>query len=761
MLTKNAQTFFATTLLALLLGLTGCGGGGGAAGSVTVPPAGGTTTPTSGPAAAVILASSAASIKADGTNSTTITATVVDANNLAVSGATVKFSASSGQLGVSSGASSTSGVVTIPYSALASSGTVNPTDRNETITATVVGTSITSQISVKVTASSLSLALSTSIPSIKTDGSNSTTLTATVFDSNNLAVSGQTVKFTAPTGQLGISSGTSSAAGVVTIPFSSLTSSGTADRTNRTETVTATILGTSVTAQIPIQISGSTLTLAASQSIGQVGEAVSLSASAKDAAAVGVSGQSIRFSIDSKSTGAGSLNAATATTGSNGTSSSVTLTGTAPGTVIINAEWLNAAGNPTLTASTSIAVTSVGISFAVTSPATNPTPLTLAASQAISASVPAAISGVAVAQVRFATTLGTWSNASKTSTVAPVANAVTETLTAGTFSGNANIQIDALDAAGKVLATLNRIFALSAATGTEISLQPSVSTVAPSTGGTTNTATLTATVRDAAHNTVGNAPVLFEIVNPTGSGEQISPVVVYTNNNGVAVATFTSGSTSTVGGLQIRATVVGTAVTDSKTINVAGTSVSVTVGQANVINSTNDSTTYTLPMSVLVVSSTGGAVANATVTLSSFPTHYYRGFRNAQCIAVYSPAAQTVPGKVTAGSTYAFPNEDINENDILESGEDYDPMGDGRGLGSITPPHAAAGTLPPTVVTDANGVGTFNLIYLKNYGNWIDSRVRAKVVVNGTEFVNELKFNLPVSTVDATPCTLPNSPFGL
>lgn len=760
MLTIKSQVFLAAGLLTAALGLAGCLSGGG---TPVITQSAATT------AASVILASSAASVKADGSNSTTITATVVDANNLAVSGVTVKFSASSGQLGVSSGTSAATGIVTIPYSALSSTGVVSSVDSTETVTATVVGTSVTAQISIKVTASSLSLSLGTSTPSIKTDGSNSATITANVFDSNNLAVAGQIVKFTALTGQLGTSSGVSNAAGVVTIPFSALATTGAGDRTNRSESVTASILGTSVTAQIPIQISGSTLTLAASQTIGQVGAVLSLTASANDAAAVGVNGQTIRFSIDNKSTGAGTMSVSSATTGSNGVTPSVTLTGTAPGSVIVNADWLNASGNSTLTTSTSIAVTSAGIPFAVTSPITNPTPLTLSASQVISVSVPTAISGVTVAQVRFATTLGAWSTASKTSTLAPVANAAGETLTAGTNSGNANIQIDALDGSGKVLATLNRVFALSAATGTKISLQPSVSTVAPSSGGTTNSTTLTATVRDAVNNTVGNVPVLFEIVNPTGSGEQISPVVVYTNSNGLAVTTFTSGAVSTVGGLQVKASVVGAVpvVTDTKTINVAGTSVSVTLGQATSVSSTDNGTTYTLPMAVLVVSSTGGAVAGATVTLSAFPTNYYRGHRDLVsvgalfCLPVYTTATRTVPGIVTAGSTTAFPNEDANENDNLDPGEDYDPIGDGRGLGSITPPHAAAGTLPPTVITNANGVGNFDLIYLKNYGNWVDSRVRAKVVVNGTEFVNELKFTLPVLSVDMTPvCALPNSPFG-
>jgi len=421
-----------------------------------------------------------------------------------------------------------------------------------------------------------------------------------------------------------------------------------------------------------------------------------------------------------------------------------------------------------------IAAISVGIPFAVTAPTTNPTALALSASQAIYVSVPASISGVAVTNVRFATTLGTWSNGTKSTTAVVVANLVGETLTAGTNSGNANVQIDALDGSGKVIATLNRVFALSAATGTKISLQPSVSIIAPSSGGTTNTATLTANVRDAANNTVGNAPVLFEIVNPTGSGEQIVPVIAYTNSNGQAVATFTSGSLATLGGLQIKASIVGAApaVTDTKTINVSGTSVSVSLGRSSEISSTDSGTTYKLPMAVMVVSSTGGAVSGATVTLTAFPTYYYRGRRDVSvvsgssgyCATLRSKATQSVGRGVVVGSTTAFPNEDVNENDILDPGEDYDPI-DGitayRGKDSITPPHAAAGSLPPTVVTDANGVGSFNLIYLKSFSQWVETRIRAKVVVNGSEFVNELRFDLPAASGDLSPvCTLPDSPFG-
>jgi len=501
---------------------------------------------------------------------------------------------------------------------------------------------------------------------------------------------------------------------------------------------------------------------------------VTLTASAKDASPTGVAGQPLRFTIPagkgtlSGGNGAsGSATSQTATTLSTGATPAVTFIPSVAGTVLVTAEWLNADGNVTLTTSSTINVTVVGVSFAVTVPASSPTALALGATQAVSVSVPASISGTAVASVRFSTTLGTWSNGTKVSTVVPVANAVNEVLSGGSSSGTANVQIDALDASGKILANVNQLFALSApatAAGA-ITLQSSISNVPPSTAGSSNSATLTATVRTAGGgNTVSGAAVLFEIMNPTGSGEQITPVVARTDSSGQAVATFTSGSQSTVGGLKIKASVVGTAancdnsvspalpgVCDVKAIFVNASGVSVSLGYASVISSVDNNTNYQLPMSVLVVDNAGTAVKNALVTLSAFPTLYYTGSRD----------------HVTCAPTYniGYPkvNEDLNENDNLDPGEDLSRDG---GItppdGAITPAHSTAGTVPSTVTTDANGVATFNLTYQKQYASWIQSRVRAKVVVSTgtTESTNELKFILPYSQADTKDCTLSNAPGG-
>lgn len=716
----------------------------------------------------LILSSSSASIKPDGSNSTTITANVLDTYNLPVAGVTVKFSASSGTLGTSSGVSSVAGTVTIPYSAVSPGGAINMADRTETVTATVVGSTASAQVPIKISSSSLLISLATSNATVKSDGSNSATITATVTDPNNIAVAGATVTFTKGTGLLGTSSGISSGAGIVTIPFSAVAldkvTGAPIDKTNRTETIVATVAGTTTTAQIPIQVVGSTLALAPSLTTVPAGGTVTLTATAKDASQTGVAGQSLRFTIPAGkgtlSGGSGTATSQVATTLSSGVTPAITFVPAVAGNVVVTAEWLNAAGDVTLTSSVTINVTVVGVSFAVTQPTTNPTPLALGGTQAVSVSVPSSISGTAVASVRFSTTLGNWSNNTKVSTVVPVANAVNEVLSGGTSSGTASVQIDALDATGKTLATLNQLFALSAPATTAgvITLQSSISNVPPSTAGSSNSATLTATVRTSGGgNTVGGAAVLFEIMNPTGSGEQISPVVAKTDSSGQAVATFTSGSQSTVGGLKIKASVVGTAancdnsvtpalpgICDVKAIFVNASGVSVSLGFASVISSVDNNTNYQLPMSVLVVDNAGTAVKNALVTLSAFPTQYLTGFRD----------------HVTCAPTYnlGYPkvNEDVNENDNLDPGEDA------NGDGAITPAHSTAGTVPSTVTTDANGVATFNLIYQKQYSSWIQARIRAKVVVSTgtTESTNELKFILPYSQADTKDCTLSNSPGG-
>ena len=184
MTTKNLRTMLAFVLMLGAIMLAGCGGGGGSASGTPVAPVVNPSAKAVLTPDRVILSSSATSIKADGSNFTTLTASIVDANNFAVSGQTVSFTITtgSGQLGVVSGTSSDAGQVSITYTAKSPSGPLNSTDRTDVVKATVVGTSVSDTIPIPVTASSLSLILGASPASIKKDNSNWTTITAKVTD---------------------------------------------------------------------------------------------------------------------------------------------------------------------------------------------------------------------------------------------------------------------------------------------------------------------------------------------------------------------------------------------------------------------------------------------------------------------------------------------------------------------------------------------------------------------------------------------------
>lgn len=627
------------------------------------------------------------------------------------------------------------------------------------------------------TATPASLSLSTSTTSVKSDDSTQSTITVTVLDSSNAVLPNETVNLQASTGILGASSVVTDATGKATTTFSSGTSLG----TNRTATITASISGTSVTGSIPIQITGSTLTLsiAGSASV-NTGTATPLTATVKNAGGTPVANQALRFSIASSSTGSGTLSSTTALTNSSGVAT-INFTGTVAGQVNVLAEWLDGSGATTATATQTFNVAAAGSAFQVTTPATSPYAVTLGTTQAVTVTVPSTILGVSVAQVRYSTTLGTWNTnagqancntaGQKVCTVVPAGNSDTETFAAGIYAGNANIQIDALDASGKTLSTASLVLSLSAAASSAagISLQPSVSVLAPSSGGNNSTATLTAKVTDASNNPVGGANVLFSLVNPTGSGEQISPVIVTTastgTNLGVANSTFYAG-TSTTQGYQIKASVIGTAVSATTNITVGGTAGSVAIGTSTTIAANTTDTAYTLPVTVMVTDSNGNPVNGAVVSLSLWPSYYYKGYR-----------AGTGTTPCAINSTYTnvrFSNEDVNENLILDPGEDIDGPGGatltnpatapvlGTPDGALWPPLAAAGSVPSTVTTGADGTATFNWTYLKQYANWVQARLKATTQVQGTEATTQTYVTLTPSSADATssPCVLPSySPF--
>jgi hypothetical protein len=619
---------------------------------------------------------------------------------------------------------------------------------------------------------------------IFTDNSNSSTITVNALDASNAAVSGATITLSTSSGQLSSSTLITDATGKATVTFSS--GLGFANQANRTATITATS-GT-VTAMLPVQITGSTLALLpSSSSLSSSGSpTATLTITAKDKGGNFISGTTV--TLTQSGAGTVTLTPATGTTNASG-QLVVTMAGATAGAVTVSAA---AAGT---TATTSITVGAASTTFGInlltlnggtgvvpTNPKT--TAMHIGDTLAVQVGAPSSTS------VIFSTTIGSWVGAPPATpnviTVVPGSGIATATLTS-TVAGLANVEV--LDGSGSPTDTLT--VGITAKTAASISLQASPTVVPRSVGSTVGYSSLTATVLDSTGAAVGGAPVAFSIVNGTGtgSGETISPVVVFsasTTANGLALgaapATFTSGSLSSgAGGIQVRATVVGTSIATQpiglpnatgssydKAITVGGTAGSVAFGLASkIIDAGGTSTIYSFPMSVLVADSNGSpAPLGTVVNISTWPIAWSTGL----------PCAIDSDDGVSKGTFY---NEDVNQNLVLDPLEDgtrkyyysgTTATGAATKDGQITPLNSYGGTiastnpadLPGTATTDANGLATFNLTYTKTSALWVIARIRAQAMVQGTPAVGQLDWRLAASQADDNPpstCYLQGSPF--
>ncbi|MDQ7058022.1 MAG: Ig-like domain-containing protein [Ghiorsea sp.] len=596
-----------------------------------------------------------------------------------------------------------------------------------------------------------SLALSASPISVKSDGSDVSVVTATVLDAGFAVVSNATVVFSATGGQLSAASAVSDVNGKASIEFSAG-----ASKANQISTITATVQGVipTVTSQIPLQSVGSTV------SVVSVNTNVTGTVSDTLAITVNDSGGTPIFNapVSFTQSGAGSvtITPATVTTDINGTAQ-VTVAGVTSGAVNIT---VSAAGANVTQAYT---VTIAGIAFSITSPLQDPYALTTNIGLPVTVTVPTGITSVT-----FATSLGVWNGLTSVQSVAVAGGVATATLLS-TQAGLASVQV--YDTANIGTSdTMTVALSQPVASATQIALQSNVNVVAPSLGGVSNTVTLTAAVRDVNGQAVGGAPVAFSVPSPTGGGENISPVVGISDALGQVTATFTSGSLSTgAQGVDVYATVLNTAIAPAiSTIVIGGAAGSVAIGAASVVELLS-STTYALPMSVLVADGNGNAVPNSIVTLQTTPTFFATGHW------VDSDPSPTVV-KYFPCRTGIFPSEDLNQDAILDPGEDVphvtltsscDIYGAAIG-GAVTYPVngkmdigvSTGGTVPATVTTDANGVANFKLVYQKASAAWITDKITASVPVLGTETSSNISFVLPYAKSEGESGFLPNSNFG-
>jgi hypothetical protein len=620
-----------------------------------------------------------------------------------------------------------------------------------------------------------SVALTASKLRVKSDNSEVSVITVTALDASNAAVPDATVVFATNTGAISSSTVVTDAQGSGTLNFSS----GVSDPSTRTATVAASVNGK--TAQAPVVITGSTVELAATgTTLPDDGSSTgTLVVTVKDAGGNPVIGASV--SATAPPSGGGRVNIVTtpATTNQSG-QVTFTVTGAVSGTTTVTVSALGETRTQAYTVSPTAAAFKIDLINGAPVPANHLVATTLGTQ------VPVRVNAPASTDVIFATTLGTWqTNGKSTDKVAVVAGKATATLNAS-VGGLASVQVlDPANSSQSDSVTL----AVTAVTADRVSVQASPTVVARSSGATLGTSTLIATVLDSNGTPVGGVPVALAIVNPTGGGETITPVVGISAGTptaelslGQVKATFTSGSIpSGQQGVKIRASVVGVNVSTGSgttpptansgfdaSIVIGGVAASVSIGQAAQFTDTENQ--YIFPMSIVVTDANGNGVSGQTVNLSVFPIAFNTGKA-----CVIDADSNTAPFKGT------FFTEDFDENLSLGSTEDgrrefYNDgvrgsfaaatfstaAGGGNTNNVLTPESSAAGAAPASVVTNANGTATFNLIYNKSSALHIVARVRASTTVQGTEAVGELKFRLPALEKDFKPpniCFLPDSPW--
>ena len=613
------------------------------------------------------------------------------------------------------------------------------------------GTGADSKTTPPTDATAAAIRLSASSTSVKSDGSTNTTITVMALNDKNAALNGIKVTMSTNTGVISAENVTTNTTTPATVTFSSP-----GKPINRTAWITATA-GT-VTAQIPIKIEGSTVTLEPSATSIPIDGAtnVILTIVTKDAGNNVVPNAEVTLT----QAGAGNVTIAQTTDKTDETGTfKATIQGKTAGVVNLTASALGA------TATINITVTNPGGNFAIDQQKLNGVIIANNAMTAmkIKDTLEIRVNAPTATSVTFVSSIGTWENGASSRVVTP--DAVTKKATATlktTVAGISSVAVyDDLNNKDSRTVAMS-----SGADPAKITITALPANVPVSVGSTTGSSTLTATVRDIDNNLIGGSAVMFTIINPQGT-ETVSPVIVTTasdTNNGLSIGeartTFTAGSTSsTSDGIQIRATVVGTNINtagnDAKIV-IGGVAGSIAFSDGTKIGTLYNDTVYSLPITVSVADSAGAGVPGAEVSLSVWPIAWSTG----------TACAFDSDNGINEGT---FWNEDVNENMFLEPGEDgnrsYYATGalattPGTTNGELDPANSVVSTSLSKVVTDEAGFAPFKLNYPKKSAIWTMVRLRATTKVRGTENRTEKVFRLQALEDDVVPnCLLGSSPY--
>jgi hypothetical protein len=672
----------------------------------------------------------------------TVTATDIH-GNLVADGESIRFTKTGAGHLSAPGGSTINGLATVTLSADASAGMVSIIAASDNgNTSNIVFVNISQVLPA-------TMSISTSKTSVKSDDSEQAEIKVIVLDENNFVLPGIKVTFNASGGQLKIVNDVTDANGKASAYFSS----GTVDQNNHTVVITASISNLTPV-QIPVRISGSTVTLETDNTnitvpSGNSSISSILVVSVKNAGGIPVFNTPLTFEWDenylkiSDDVDGDILHASdTRATDVNGQYTCKVEGLAEMDEVSLKVFALNAGAEQIYK------VSAPGNAFSIVSP--DISPYQLSVGSPLSIQVMARPAGVTT--VVFSASIGAFENNENVfEKSVPQGSDIVETTYQAPMAGLTTIQV--FDKYRKLISDSLKV-AVTQPTekAGKLILNSNAMVLPPSSGGTMHSVTLKAKVLTTNNQVVGNAPVVFTILNPTGGGESISPVISFTNDTGIAETLFSSGSLSSGSdGVSVKAAIVGKPeISQTVKIVIGGSVGSISIGIGTDVKD-KDSTQYSLPMSILVSDANGNSVPGAEVSLGSWPTQYRTGQWGENVVFDDEGKLQTLDPPCRAYITGTFNNEDVNKNLLLDEGEDMNHDN------QLTPPNSSAGNLPSSVTTDASGVANFELVYLKMNGAWIQTEIFASTTVHGTETVSSVKFNLPVAVDDV--CHLPSSPY--
>lgn len=600
-----------------------------------------------------------------------------------------------------------------------------------------------------------SLYINTSQNSIKTDAADKATITATVAK-NSIRQADVVVSFATTGGLLSYPNEvTTNADGEASITLQSGPKTS-----NQLISVSAECSG--ATNSVPVQITGNTLALSIPQSnLAIGGKDQTLTATLQNAVPLGIADATIKFAVE-EGAGVVSFSSSTGTTNYAGTAT-ITVRGERAGTATITAEGMGVISRIKVNVSNqAFEITDPIEQIDPNDPTAPPAPAELATNGELLVKVKAP---APASTVIFHTTIGVWNSVDNEEEVPVIDGFATAKLTSPSAAGMASVTVYDKTMTSNQDSLKVKIYA-PASEAYNVSLQASQANVAvtPSDATSKNSVTLTATVVNINNFPVGGGVVNFTLSDIAGGGEYLSTSMATTDSTGVATCTFYSGSLGSIGtGVKITATVAKSGNTDSVNITIRDLAGSIVMGRANKVSSDSSNTYYTQKITAQVSDANGNSVPNAIVSLNLWPTDYYLGAEahssTGSCVGYFYNSWP----EMCAGQ-YAQKNEDINKNLTLDAGEDFGPFDLNRGTmypdGFLTPSNSTAGSVPATVTTDANGVATFEITYLKQYAMWVGVELTATVKVQGTETQAKMNWVLVAIEEEYDACDLFASPFG-